>query len=231
MMKKIAALLLAAALAIGLLPARTSAAEPKGCLALTFDDGPSGELTDALLEGLRARRVKATFFVCGYRVEQFPDALRHIAADGHELGLHSENHDYMQHMTALQAQDDLVECRAAVEECCGVSPVLFRPPGGLYSDALLRAAREEKLSVVLWSVDPRDWDPACRAKALGAILRGAGDGKIILMHDLSKSSVQTALRAVDCLRAEGYRFCTVSELAAVEGEKLEPGQVYRSFAR
>ena len=102
-MKKLFCLL--AALALLAQPLR-AAEEPKCYLALTFDDGPSGELTERLLEGLAERQVHATFFVCGYRIAEFPDTLSHIAAAGHEIGLHSSNHDYMQKIWNGAARSD-----------------------------------------------------------------------------------------------------------------------------
>lgn len=138
-MKKLFCLL--AALALLAQPLR-AAEEPKCYLALTFDDGPSGELTERLLEGLAERQVHATFFVCGYRIAEFPDTLSHIAAAGHEIGLHSSNHDYMQKMDYGTALRDLTGCAKAVEDACGVRAQLFRPPGGLYGDTLLRAAKD-----------------------------------------------------------------------------------------
>ena len=135
-MKKLFCLL--AALALLAQPLR-AAEEPKRYLALTFDDGPSGELTERLLEGLAERQVHATFFVCGYRIAEFPDTLSHIAAAGHEIGLHSSNHDYMQKMDYGTALRDLTGCAKAVEDACGVRAQLFRPPGGLYGDTLLSA--------------------------------------------------------------------------------------------
>lgn len=137
-MKKLFCLL--AALALLAQPLR-AAEEPKCYLALTFDDGPSGELTERLLEGLAERQVHATFFVCGYRIAEFPDTLSHIAAAGHEIGLHSSNHDYMQKMDYETALRDLTGCAKAVEDACGVQARLFRPPGGLYGDTLLRAEK------------------------------------------------------------------------------------------
>ena len=113
-----------------------------------------GELTEALLDGLRARGVRATFFVCAYRVAQFPQTLCRAAQEGHEIGLHSCCHDYMQNMCRDEAYEDLVSCAQAVTECCGIAPRLFRPPGGLYSSDLLAAARDAGVSVILWSVDP-----------------------------------------------------------------------------
>ena len=116
-MKRLFCLL--SALALLLQPVH-AAQPPQRYLALTFDDGPSGELTEQLLEGLAARQVRVTFFVCGYRVEEFPDTLRHIAAGGHEIGLHSSRHDYMQKMDYAAALQDLTSCMQTVEDCCGV---------------------------------------------------------------------------------------------------------------
>ncbi len=225
-MKKLFCLL--AVLALLAQPLR-AAEEPKCYLALTFDDGPSGELTERLLEGLAERQVHATFFVCGYRIAEFPDTLSHIAAAGHEIGLHSSNHDYMQKMDYETALSDLTGCAKAVEDACGVRAQLFRPPGGLYGDTLLRAAKDAGLSVILWSVDPCDWNEAAWDGVLPTVLSEAHDGRIILMHDLSAHSVTCALQAVDRLQAQGYTFCTVSELAALRGTALLPGEVYTGF--
>ena len=225
-MKKLFCLL--AALALLAQPLR-AAEEPKLYLALTFDDGPSGELTERLLEGLAERQVHATFFVCGYRIAEFPDTLSHIAAAGHEIGLHSSNHDYMQKMDYETALRDLTGCAKAVEDACGVQARLFRPPGGLYGDTLLRAAKDAGLSVILRSVDPCDWNEAAWDGVLPTVLSEAHDGRIILMHDLSAHSVTCALQAVDRLQAQGYTFCTVSELAALRGTALLPGEVYTGF--
>ena len=137
-MKRIAALVLALALFFSCASA-VQAGNPratKGYIALTYDDGPSGEITQQLLDGLALRNVHATFFVCGYRIAEFPDTLSHIAAAGHEIGLHSSNHDYMQKMDYGTALRDLTGCAKAVEDACGVRAQLFRPPGGLSGDTL-----------------------------------------------------------------------------------------------
>ena len=136
-MKRLFCLL--SALALLLQPVH-AAQPPQRYLALTFDDGPSGELTEQLLEGLAARQVRVTFFVCGYRVEEFPDTLRHIAAGGHEIGLHSSRHDYMQKMDyAASSQshgstDQRMTDRSASFAACS-SASLYSPPGGRNSRA------------------------------------------------------------------------------------------------
>ena len=198
-------------------------------IALTFDDGPSGAITEKLLDGLAARNVKATFFLCGYRIEKFPEIAQRMAEEGHELGLHSNRHDYMQHMTKEEALDDLAECQSILTEVTGVTAKLFRPPGGLYSQDLLDASRELGLSIVFWSVDPHDWDKEKSAQVLPYLLSHASAGDIILMHDLTEHSVSAALSFIDTMRANGYEFCTVSELAALSGETLSSGTYYNRF--
>ena len=195
---------------------------------LTFDTGHMG-IANLVADVLRRQQVRVTFFVCGYRIAEFPDTLSHIAAAGHEIGLHSSNHDYMQKMDYETALSDLTRCAKAVEDACGVQARLFRPPGGLYGDTLLSAAKDAGLSVILWSVDPCDWNEAAWDGVLPTVLSEAHDGRIILMHDLSAHSVTCALQAVDRLQARGYTFCTVSELAALRGTALLPGEVYTGF--
>lgn len=230
-MKRLLAALMAISLALSCAPSAGAGntTETADYIALTFDDGPSGAITEKLLDGLAARNVKATFFLCGYRIEKFPEIAQRMAEEGHELGLHSNRHDYMQHMTKEEALDDLAECQSILTESTGVSARLFRPPGGLYSQALLAASQELGLSIVFWSVDPHDWDKEKSAQVLPYLLSHASAGDIILMHDLTEHSVSAALSFIDTMYAKGYEFCTVSELAALSGETLSPGTYYNRF--
>ena len=202
---------------------------PKGYIALTFDDGPSGKITRRLLQGLEERQVQATFFLCCYRMEQYPQVLTEIAESGHEIGLHSCAHRYMNRMTAEEIRADLESCTEMLEEYTGLTAKLFRPPGGLYSDTLLEEAKEAGLALILWSVDPNDWDPNNQGHVAPYLKSHTGAGDIVLLHDLYLNSVNAALQLIDCLQAQGYRFCTVSQLAEQSGVTLEPGQVYRRF--
>ena len=230
-MKRLLAALMAISLALSCAPSveAGNTKETAGYIALTFDDGPSGAITEKLLDGLAARNVKATFFLCGYRIEKFPEIAQRMAEEGHELGLHSNRHDYMQHMTKQEALDDLTECQSILTETTGVSARLFRPPGGLYSQDLLDASRELGLSIVFWSVDPHDWDKEKASQVLPFLLAHAAAGDVILLHDLTEHSVSCALSFLDTMLAQGYEFCTVSELAARAGAPLAPGCYYNRF--
>ena len=203
--------------------------QPRGYVALTFDDGPSGPLTDRLLDGLRDRNARATFFLCGYRMEQYPDNLRRYLQEGHELGVHSTVHTDLTKLTAQALHEDMNGTAEQIRAYTGVSPVVMRPPGGAYDDRVCGEAAQEGMSVILWSVDPKDWATHDAGAVLRTMARNTGSGDIILMHDLSRSSVDAALELVDDLQSKGYCFVTVSELAALTGTALTPGQVYSDF--
>lgn len=195
-------------------------------VALTFDDGPSAKCTQPLLDGLAARGVHCTFFVCGYRVRENPKLVSAIITGGHELGLHGDTHDYMNAMDSKSLQLEIAEPSAYLQETTGVTPHLLRPPGGLYNDAVRAEAQRQQLPIILWEVDPLDWACHKASEVTRRITAKAADGDIILMHDSSASSVSAALRTIDLLQARGFVFVTVSELAAQKGVALCPGQPY-----
>ena len=189
-------------------------------VALTFDDGPSGRFTRRLLEGLKERDVKATF-----RVELYPKEAARITAEGHEIGLHGYSHDPMSDMSESQVTGEIQKTAALLP--CDVR--FLRPPGGKYNEATIAAARKAGLAILSWSLDPKDWACDDAATITERVVKKVKDGDVILLHDMSDSSVTAALRIVDRLEARGFRFVTVSELAKIKGVILTPGKVYTGF--
>ena len=200
-------------LALPVLPVRAAPAEKY--VALTFDDGPSGRFTRRLLEGLYEREAKATFFLCGYRMQQYPELTERIYQEGHEIGLHGFTHNSMASMSRREIAKELIDSQALLPEGC--QPVLLRPPGGKCTDGVRQVAQARGLAILGWSVDPRDWATEDTAAIEKQILRQVKDGDIILLHDMTASSVQAALDIVDALDKQGYRFVTVSELISDAG--------------
>ena len=203
--------------------------QPVGYVALTFDDGPSGALTEELLDGLKAKGARATFFLCGYRMKQYPSALERYAAEGHEVGVHSTVHTDLTKLSREAVHQDMKNTAQQIFIATGIRPTIMRPPGGAYDEVVKKEAGDEGMSVVLWSVDPKDWAHHNAQAVLQTMAKRTGDGDIILMHDMSHSSVEAALRLVDEMQARGYVFVTVSELAALGGKTMTPGEVYSSF--
>ena len=207
------------------LPAR--AANGTKYVALTFDDGPSGKYTRSLLDGLYDRGAKATFLLCGYRLRDYPDVAQRIFAEGHEIGLHGYSHKNMQNMSRRDIAEELMKTQSLLPEGC--RPAFFRPPGGLRSDSVLQVAQARGLAILHWSVDPHDWECTDTAAIEKKVLETVSDGDIILLHDMSGSSVQAALDIVDALLKEDYEFVTVSELARLRGLRPKAGTVYTKF--
>lgn len=202
-------------------------AENEKLVALTFDDGPSGRFTRALLDGLEKRQTKATFFLCGYRMEQDPALTERIFQEGHEIGLHGYSHKCMQNMCPADISQELERALSLLPAGCTVS--FLRSPGGLCSKYVRSAAKDMNLSVLSWSVDPKDWATKNASAIEKEVIDHVRDGDIILLHDMSNSSVEAALVIIDELQEEGFRFVTVSELARAKGITPVPGAEYRRF--
>lgn len=208
------------------IPAKASTA-PK-CVALTFDDGPSGRYTARLLDGLAQRDVKATFFLCGYRLKEYPKLAKRIQNEGHEIGLHGYSHTSMKKMDNEQLEREIADTFALLPTPC--RPVFLRPPGGLTSPAVENAARQAGLAILNWTVDPRDWASHDAPTIAAAVTGSVTDGDVILMHDMSDSSVDAAFAIIDRLKKQGFQFVTAKELARLKGCAIEPGKIYKSFS-
>lgn len=196
-------------------------------VALTFDDGPSGRFTRRLLEGLAERDVKATFLLCGYRLETYQELGQQIYEQGHEIGLHGYSHKDMAKMSAGELEKELEKTLALLPEGCDL--VFLRPPGGSDSPTVTQVAKQAGYAILSWSVDPRDWASHDASSVETAVLSKVRSGDIVLLHDLSDSSVDAALAIVDKLREQGFQLVTVSHLAALQGIRPEPGATYRRF--
>ena len=202
-------------------------AEEEKYVALTFDDGPSGRYTRQLLDGLYDRGAKATFFLCGYRMKDYPDITQRIFEEGHEIGCHGYSHDPMQTMSRRDIAAEIVDMTALLPEGCIVR--YLRPPCGFVSDGIRQVAEARQMAILSWSVDPRDWETHDAAAIEKAALKNIKDGDIVLLHDMSTSSVTAALAIADALIEQGFTLVTVSQLARLRNTRPKPGQIYRSF--
>ncbi len=196
-------------------------------VALTFDDGPSGRFTRRLLDGLEEWNVKATFLLCGYRMEQDPALTCRIFEEGHEIGLHGYSHKSMESMCRRDVAQEIEKTVALLPEGCQC--LWLRPPGGKMNKETSAAAKAAGLSLLHWSVDPKDWATHDAVAVEKQVICQVRDGDIILLHDMSDSSVDAALSIIAQLREQGFQFVTVSELAEARGVTLTPGQEYARF--
>lgn len=195
--------------------------------ALTFDDGPSGKYTRRLLDGLSEREVKATFLLCGYRIRQYPQEAQRIALEGHEIGNHGYSHKNMQSLGHREIAQEIIDTQSLMPN--GVTVRFLRPPGGCCNEAVRQVAQARGLAILSWSVDPKDWAIQDASAVEQAVLEQVRDGDIILLHDMSDSSVDAALHIVDKLKEDGWQFVTVSQLARIREINIQPGKSYQSL--
>jgi peptidoglycan/xylan/chitin deacetylase (PgdA/CDA1 family) len=188
-------------------PVQTTAEQRK--VALTFDDGPSPLWTEPLLEGLKERNVKATFFVTGENAEAYPEILQKMQAEGHLIGNHSYSHVQLTAIGEEQALEEIYRTNEAIYNCTGTYPEFLRPPFGSIKEEL---EKKTDMMVVLWDVDPTDWCRTSVVTITKSVVENVQDHSIILLHDQYESSVKAALQIVDTLQKEGYEFVTVDEI-------------------
>lgn len=186
-------------------------------IAISFDDGPNATLTPRLLDILKQRNIKATFFVIGENAAQHPEILARAAAEGHEIGNHTWSHPALTKLSDARVQEEVTKTSEAIEKAIGKKPTLLRPPYGAINPRLSRMIKDQDgLTIVLWSVDPMDWKRPGSAVVSQRLLAGAKPGAITLSHDIHPGTVDAMPATLDALIAKGYKFVTVSELIAME---------------
>ncbi len=204
----------------------SNTAESKKQIALTFDDGP-GKYTEELLDGLRERGVKVSFFLMGSKVEKQPELIKTMYGDGHLIGNHTYSHINFFKCDSKTIEEELERTNLIIESITGEKPEFFRPPYGYYTGFQLN--RIDQMAV-LWSSTPRDWINTDDDYICDYIVEHACDGQIILLHDTKEATVPAVLRAIDILSEEGYEFVRVDELLCRNGESLASGLAYRFCA-
>ena len=192
-------------------------------IAMTFDDGPSAENTPRLLEMLKQRNIKATFFLIGQNVASNPDLVRRILAEGHEIGNHSWTHPQLSKLSDDRVTAEITQTQDAIKDASGFTPTLLRPPYGAITPRQ-REWIESRfgLNIILWSVDPFDWKRPGASVITQRILSQTRPGAIILSHDIHKQTVDAMPATLDALIAKGYKFATVSQLIAMNKPKPTP---------
>lgn len=179
------------------------------CVALTFDDGPDDEYTPRLLDGLKERGVRVTFFLMGQNIEGNEELLKRMKAEGHLIGNHSYSHVQLTKAGAGAVCQAVDRTSRMIEDITGERPQYMRPPYGDWNEEL---ECEVEMTTVLWSVDSLDWKLKNKNRIVKRVLKDVENGDIILMHDIFPTSVDAALEIIDTLTKRGYTFVTVDEL-------------------
>ena len=193
-------------------------------VALTFDDGPHPVTTARLLDELALREVQATFFVVGEFLPDNEPLIRRMAAEGHQIGVHSYSHTQITGLSKENFDLEVIQVRSQLQATLGGEDYWLRPPYGLVDPSVELWADSP---IILWSLDPEDWKDRDVNRITNQVLSQVKDGDIILFHDIYESSVDAAIQVVDTLVQQDACFMTVEQLLQAKGITPEQGVIYR----
>ena len=227
-MKRAASFLLCLALLLTLVPAAAFAAEEASgskLIALTFDDGPSA-YTEELLDGLKARGARVTFFCVGFNIARRPDTVKRAWMEGHQIANHTWDHPELTSLSNDAVKSQISRVEAALDDAIGFHlSYILRPPYGSYNSRVLKAAN---VPAIYWSMNTADYLTSKADVVCSQIVKAARDGAIGCLHDTHYSTVRGALMAIDKLQKEGYEFVTINELFYRKGIELENATIYKN---
>ena len=195
--------------------------ESKREIALTFDDAPDEIFTPVILDILKQKDVKATFFLVGHRIEKYPEVAKRIVQEGHAIGNHSYNHaDYLT-LNRSEFLNQIIRTYELMSSYTGYSPTIVRPPYGNISEQQIEWLASQKRKVVNWNVDSLDWKGLNAEQVSSNILSNVTPGSIVLQHsgtgdggDLS-GTIHALPTVIDELRKDGFELVTVQEMLGV----------------
>ncbi|MEQ1841710.1 MAG: polysaccharide deacetylase family protein, partial [Verrucomicrobiales bacterium] len=161
----------------------------------------------------------ATFYVVATNAKRYPEIMRRIIAEGHEIGNHTVTHGNLSKMSDAQVRQELTASHQAIVAATGVAPKTMRPPYGAITSAQKTWIRREfGYPAILWSVDPEDWKKPGPSVVTSRLVSGAAPGGILLVHDIHAPSIDAMPATLDQLLGKGFQFVTVTQLIAMDGK-------------
>jgi polysaccharide deacetylase family sporulation protein PdaB len=191
-------------------------------VSITFDCAWGADDIPGILDILKSRNVKASFFMVGQWAEKYPDKVKMIALDGHDLANHSYSHLRMGSLNKSKITEEIEKCGDVIENLSGKKPDLFRAPYGDYNKIVLEAAEELGYYTIQWNVDSLDWKKEMsRNDIIDRVLKLTNPGSIILFHNDTRYTAELLPEIIDSLRAMGYDFLPVSEMIIKDGYYID----------
>lgn len=183
-------------------------------IALTFDDGPDGDVTPQILDILKDKGIKATFFLLGKKVEEYPEITLRIKKEGHQLGNHSWSHSNFWHLPdEYILKKEIKPTSKIIEKTTGIYPEILRPPYGLINNSTIKLLKEKEWKIVNWSIDSHDWNLSS-TQIINIIEKHHHSGAIILLHNsnFNEITVKSLPEIIEIIKAEGYSFISIEQL-------------------
>ena len=192
-------------------------------VSVSFDAAWGADDTDELLRILKENGVKATFFLWGYWVEKYPEEVKKIAAEGHDLGNHSATHPHMSRISSEEIAQELQKCHENVKKLTGVEMELFRPPFGEYDNHVIETAEQNGYYTIQWDVDSLDWKEQGAEAEIRQVLehKHLGNGSIILFHNDAKYTPKVLDTILKGIKEKGFEIVPISQLIHRENFEMD----------
>lgn len=189
---------------------------PEKKIAISFDAAWGADKTESLLKTLKEHNVKTTFFLVGFWVDKYPEMVKKISDEGHEIANHSANHPKMSTLSKEQIIKELNSTSEKIETITGKPTTMLRPPFGDYNDRLIETCHELGYQVIQWDVDSLDYKDYGTQAIVDRVLKRVGNGSIVLFHNNATYTPEALPIILDELQKQGYQIVPVSELIMKE---------------
>lgn len=181
-------------------------------IAISFDASWGAERTEGILQTLRENDIKTTFFLTGFWVEKYPDMVKKIAEEGHEIGNHTYSHPHLNSLGEKEIELEVQKVHNLIKELTEKDPDLFRPPFGEYSNKVVSVLDRMGYKTIQWSVDSLDWKDLSKEEIVGRVLGGLHEGAIVLFHNNGKFTAEALPDIIRGAKEKGYTIVPISEL-------------------
>ncbi|MFW5999015.1 MAG: polysaccharide deacetylase family protein [Halanaerobiales bacterium] len=190
-------------------------------ISITLDGTWGAKYTRDILDILKENEINITFFFAGYWLEKYPDLVKEIAAEGHEIGNHTYTHPHCNQLSCKQLTKELEDTSNYIEKLIGKRPLYFRPPFGEYNNQVIRTAKELGYQVIQWSLDSLDWQEPGVEAIINRISKKVKSGDIILMHNNAPDTPEALEKLLPLLKKEGYSIVPLSKLVYKDNYYIE----------
>lgn len=181
-------------------------------VAISFDAAWGADKTSEIMTICEEYGVKATFFLVGFWVEDYPEIAKSIADRGFEIGLHSSTHPDMCNLTSKQMELELSKNKDVVQAVCGVEAKVFRPPYGSYNNTLIDVCDSLGLQAIQWDVDSLDWKGLSASEIAGRVCKNSKNGSIVLFHNNSDNIIAGLKLVLEFYKNNNFEVVPVGEL-------------------
>ena len=202
-----------------------------GLVSLTFDAAWGSDKTQKILDLLDRYDAKATFFLTGFWVDDNENLVAEIAARGHTIGNHSENHPHMNGLSLQKKREEVESVEKKIEKITGEKPSFFRAPFGEYDDDLIAMLAEKKVFCIQWTVDSLDWKGLSGGKIAERVLHRVHSGDVILCHNNSDGILDALPLILMGLKNKGLKTVPIDRLVYSEDYEIDHNGVQKRIGR